>query len=209
MKKNRKRILSILMVFVLTISGLIAIAPVSGAESEGEGNDTKIRIDDLTWDKANQGFVVALSLKFGLATAGERAGFSVATTLNFDAGEHGGITISVPSGEESVHIEPEDATKDSDNFITIDPSFIPWDRNGGTFEGFVEVTVIIELSNPGVYSPIPSPTYRSESEPNVDFYISGGSPEICDNQIDDDGDGLIDCEDEDCTSSCPPPPPTD
>jgi hypothetical protein len=39
MKKNRKRIVSISLVFVLTISGLIAIAPVSGAESEGEGDE--------------------------------------------------------------------------------------------------------------------------------------------------------------------------
>jgi hypothetical protein len=129
-------------VFVLILSGLIAIAPASGAESEGEGNDTKIEIESVSWDKANQGFVVALSLKFGLATAGEHADFSVATSLKFDA-DGNSVTLSA----ESTIVKAEDAIKDSENMIQIDPTFIPWDRNGGTYEGPLEVMAEAHIQN--------------------------------------------------------------
>jgi hypothetical protein len=139
MKKYKKRIVSISMVLVLILSGLIAIAPASLAESEKDVS--KMQINGLTWDTTNQAFVVEISLKFGLATAGEHADFLVGTTLNFDA-DGNSVTLS----GESVIVKAEGATKDPDNMITIDPSFIPWDRNGGMFEGPVDVEVRVGLA---------------------------------------------------------------
>jgi hypothetical protein len=136
-----KKIVNISMVFVLCLSGLIALAPASLAAPEE--NASKLEIESISWDKTNQGFVVALSLKFGLATAGEHAGFSVATTLNFDA-DGNQVTLS----DESNIVKVDGAIKDSDNMIIIDPTFIPWDRNEGTFEGPLEVTAEIRLLNP-------------------------------------------------------------
>ena len=55
MKINRKRILSMSLVVLLCLSALIAISPASSAESKND--NSKIKIESVTWDKANQGFI--------------------------------------------------------------------------------------------------------------------------------------------------------
>jgi hypothetical protein len=178
MKSYGKKIASVSMVLVMMLSGISAIASVSSAAPAEE--TSKIEIEDLTWDRAEQGFVVALSLKFGIATAGEHADFSLGTTLEFDAGGN-----SVTLSGESAIVKVDGATKDSDNMITIDPTFIPWDRNGGKFEGLVDVSVkvIIEKQTPndnqGGFEPVGRPT-------NFDIHIP--PPPDCDSDSDcDDG----------------------
>jgi hypothetical protein len=206
MKVYGKRMVSISIVLIMTLSGLITTAPASVAMPSGD--DSKIKIESVTWDRNTQGFVVALSFKFGLATAGENADFSVMTKISFEAG-------GIPStliGESAVR-KAEGATKDSDNMITIDPSFIPWDRNGGKFEGLLDVTATIELINSGNDG---DGIGNLESSNNVqgiellrDDDGTGTIEYNCWDGIDNDEDGLIDCDDDDCTYWCPPPPPTD
>jgi hypothetical protein len=142
MKTNRKRILSISMVLVMAISVLIAIAPASVAEPEG--NASKLKIEGLTWDKTNQGFVVALSLNFGLATAGEHADFLIATTLKIDAD---GVSVTL-NGESAIK-KAEGAIKDSENMIPLEPIIIPWDRliAGQKFSGLVDVDVDAQMDH--------------------------------------------------------------
>jgi hypothetical protein len=142
MKSNRKRILSISMALVLIISGLFTITTASLAESDE--NASKLKIEGLSWDKTNQGFVVALSLNFGLATAGEHADFLIATTLKIDA--HG---ISVTLNGESAIKKAEGAIKDSENMIRIESIIIPWDRlmAGQKFTGLVDVDVDAKMDH--------------------------------------------------------------
>jgi hypothetical protein len=142
MNKNRKRVMSVLMVFVLTVSGLITITPPSGAESEGD--DTKMEIEGLTWDTTNQGFVVSISLKFGLATAGEHTDFLVHATLNFDVD---GIPVTL-SGESNI-VKADGAIKDSEGMISIESIIITWDRliAGQKFVGLVDVDVDGEMDH--------------------------------------------------------------
>lgn len=212
MKSNRKRILSIYLVLVLTISGLIAITPASIAESEKDVS--KIEIESVSWDITNQGFVVALSLNFGLATAGEHADFLVAATLNFDADGNSVIL----SGESAI-VKAEGAKKDSDNMITIDPRFIPWDRNSGTFEGLVQGTILFEIFNPGkigTYHVMVQAYKAFEDAVLAITTLPGNCPDedgdgVCDaddvcpgfdDTVDSDGDGIPDGCDDDQT---PPP----
>jgi hypothetical protein len=142
MNKNRKRIVSVSLVLMLVLLGLATLVPASSAAKVQPWPTAPCGIESVTWDKTNQGFVVEISLKFGLATAGEYADFSIVTTLNFDA-DGNSVTLSA----ESNIVKAEDAIKDFDNMIIIDPTFIPWYRNGGEFEGPVEVKAEAHIQN--------------------------------------------------------------
>ncbi len=105
----------------------------------------KLSIDTVTWDEGGQEFKVALSCKFGMATAGEHAGFTTSTSLELGP-EAGGQLL----GPVVNPVKPKESKPDDDGYVKIDPTPIPWDRMGGTYEGTTTVNVTVELKTPGV-----------------------------------------------------------
>jgi len=111
----------------------------------GQNRAQKVKIDGMTWDTENQQFVLALSCKFGIATAAEHASFTTRTTLRIPVGEEQPCTVQA-AGEIA---KQEGADKDGAGYIKIEPLAIPWDRGGGNFEGDAHVAVTIGLVGPG------------------------------------------------------------
>lgn len=145
MKTNRKKIVSIGLVLMLVLLGLAALAPTSSAGITGDVPMKPFKIDTVTWDSDGQQFVVELSLKFGLATAGEHAGFKISTILMITTG-YKAYTLELKGCKVD---KPEDAVKDDEGFAQIEPQDVKWDRDGGTYEGTALVSATLKLLNRG------------------------------------------------------------
>lgn len=103
----------------------------------------KIRIDEVSWDKESQSFVVEMSMQFGISTAStQNEKFLVSTTLSFDAN---GVPVEL-FGEQLVE-KIDGAQKDSDNMVSIKPVIISWDRivDGKEFSGTVDMYTFADL----------------------------------------------------------------
>ena len=120
------------LLFIICASVLFA-PPVEKAE--------KLRHEDNGWDKDGQQFVISMSCKFGQATAGEHANFTVRTELTINAAGKTYQKTGV-SGIQKV----EGATKDADGFVKIEPTTIKWDSEG--FEGVAKTEASINLIGP-------------------------------------------------------------
>lgn len=106
-----------------------------------EDKAEKLRYDENGWEKDGQQFVIQMSSKFGIATAGEHAGFKATTDLTIHAA---GKTYQ-EKGECIIQKDPT-AEKDADGYIRIQPTYIKWDREG--FEGIAKTEASINLLNP-------------------------------------------------------------
>lgn len=135
-----------ILVFVAMLALLvpILIAPTGAAASNagGRGTPDQIEVLSVLW---NDVFIVQYAVKFGLSNAGEQAGFFVCTTLEIYSE---GILIDTVGQQCDPLGVPEGAEKIGKGMILIDPQYIPWDRNGGTFRGTVDVIVATEIMNP-------------------------------------------------------------
>lgn len=103
-----------------------------------------LQINDISWDIEGQQFVIQMSCRFGLATAGEHADFKIVTNLEIVAGdatfyEHVETGISKVAGAE----------KDADGFIKLEALRIPLNIYGGWFTGKILFTINFLLLNPG------------------------------------------------------------
>ena len=136
-KQKLTNSLILAFVMVLFTVGIANASPNERAE--------KVRVTNITWDREAQAFVVTLSAKFGIAMAGEHNSFSITTTVTIAQGANQ-MTVNPP--DHSVERVP-DAQKDNLGYIAIIPQEIGWDLIGGTVSGPSEVTVAVELKNPG------------------------------------------------------------
>lgn len=83
----------------------------------------KLSIDGLTWNSTAQGFLVELSALFGIATAGEGAGFSLSTLVvifNLD-----GNPIDVLGPQVNPVVLLDGRTGDGEHFVSLVPQFVP------------------------------------------------------------------------------------
>ena len=101
----------------------------------------KMQIESINWDAKNQEFIVELSVKSGITKEGENEDFIISTTLSVHD-EYGKLLFHGVMVESNPHLEVIDPL---DSMI-LDGS-IPWDRNGGKFEGLVDVTVETQILN--------------------------------------------------------------
>jgi hypothetical protein len=122
---------------LLTIGIILVALSVMAPEDKAE----KLRHEDNGWEKEGQQFVVQMSCKFGIATAGEHANFTTRTELTIVAG---GETYELESIENIKKVDG--AEKDSDGYVKIEPSEIKWDS--GDFEGPATVTSSTSLVSP-------------------------------------------------------------
>jgi YVTN family beta-propeller protein len=135
------KIFSISMVLVLILSGMLAIAPTSIARSE---QDSKLKIENVSWNKASQEFIVEMSCKFGITKAGEHANFLIDTELKIDVDDHFYV---LESKDKTIQML-KNTEKGENGYIELEPKHIPWDRNGGSEEGKGIVTVFVGIKNP-------------------------------------------------------------
>jgi hypothetical protein len=135
----RRKLIAALLTAVMLLTGFSGMALAVGDKAE------KLHHDNTGWDKESQAFVVTMSCKFGIATAGEHAGFTISTDLLITDG------IDVFHYDNNVRgiAIVEGATKDADGYIEIEPQTIGWDRDGGSFTGQASVTVTTSLIGPG------------------------------------------------------------
>jgi hypothetical protein len=124
-----------------------------------------MELRDVSWDRANQQFVVELALKHGLANAGERAGFKVGLSLTVDTGDR---VVELDPLQDPVAIAPR-TVKDNRNLVELVPISLPWDECYGSITGKLKVTVSAHLINPsgGGMTQIDPPSLQ----------IDGGVPE--------------------------------
>lgn len=126
-----KKIIALLLLLLVNVP--MVLAPEDKAE--------KLIHDNTGWDREGQQFVVSMSCRFGIATAGEHAGFSLRVAVDIMAD---GKTYS-EKGERGI-TKVEGASKDQDGYIAIEPMRISWDRGG--FVGDAGVTTSIQLVGP-------------------------------------------------------------
>ena len=107
----------------------------------------KLSVDDNDWDSASSSFVIEISTSFGIARAGERAGFTIETTLIIT--DSGGNQLARLTQEDPVRMQRGTPAPPRNGMVPLEPIEIPWDRNGGTLTGTVLVESSIELINPG------------------------------------------------------------
>jgi hypothetical protein len=125
---------------VLLTIGIILIAlSIMAPEDKAE----KLRHEDNGWEKEGQQFVVQMSCKFGIATAGEHADFKVKTILTINAGGK----EYTETGERNIQ-KVEGASKDADGYVKIEPTYIQWDRDGGIFGGAASVQASASIVGP-------------------------------------------------------------
>lgn len=97
----------------------------------------QIRIDNIYGDALPQ-----FSARVGIATAGENAGFSIASTIDvYDLSDNYFGTYSV---ETPVEKKPN-ATRDSDGFVELQFQYVPWGL--GSYCGNAQVTFTSQLVN--------------------------------------------------------------
>jgi hypothetical protein len=114
----------------------------------------KISIDNVTWNSQAQAFDISLSSTFGAATAGDSAGFTVATTMK--VGNVATLKIETP-------VQKADPNAPGGNDpVRLVPQRIAWDRNAGAFFGAADVTTNVELRNPSGESIGDGATTRSD-----------------------------------------------
>jgi len=150
----------------------------------------KISVETVSWDDESQEFLVEYLVQFGIGTAGNAGNFVIVTTLTIVNEE---ISF-VESDESSTEASPNIVTPSSPLAIQVSILFDPI-ANG--IEGPVDVTVEAKILNSGGNT-----VAIAEPETFEDIELSL-PPEICDDGIDNDGDGFIDLEDPDCLQEPP------
>ena len=107
----------------------------------------KISVDVLVWNPLLQVFRGEHRALSGIATAGERAEFTINTLLLIADAD--GNQIDVLGPQVNLVISRERATGDGDRFVRLVPQLLPWDRLEESFAGTVMVTVLTDLRNAG------------------------------------------------------------
>jgi hypothetical protein len=139
---------------VTTFVGIVAVAAslvgvfgiLSPAWAPPSQKPEKIQIDNVTWDVVNQEFVIAMSAKFGLATAGEQADFTISVGLEIS---HPGNVASLAYEYAVARAEPSGGQgPGADYLVSVNGARIPWDRANGTVFGTVHVTTTAKLIGP-------------------------------------------------------------
>jgi len=150
----------------------------------------KLTITGVSWNEGTESFEVAGTIQFGLAETIENG----QNTIKF------GIRLTNASGD-SVELDPTCLTPHCGRTaipvpeVNIDYLVImKWDRivDGEIFQGSADFTVNAEILNPSGNSVI-------SAEPFTDnLNITPPPAEICDDGIDNDNDGDVDCDDLEC-----------
>jgi hypothetical protein len=127
---------------VATLVVVVAVPPLYAPQRD---KPEKISIDNVTWNSQAQGFLVELSALFGIATAGENAGFSLSTlAMIFDLD---GNQIDVLGPQVDPVISRDGTPGDGEHFVSLVPPFVPCGRCA-EINDEVLVTFVTDVLNP-------------------------------------------------------------
>lgn len=146
----------------------------------------KLFVGGLSWNTETQEFDVELFIHHGFARAAQNADFVLVLTL--DITDKNGNPLG--SVDHTFGI-PRDNGGHGTEYIQIGTG-VQWDRNG-SFEGIVNVEAIV-----GVEPFSEGQSKRMHEQTSMHSTTIYAHTEVCNNGIDDDGDGTVDCQDSDC-----------
>ena len=132
---------------LITMAVMIGLTLASTAVQAPEQQPEKLNISGSGYDSATQSFFIEISAQFGIARAGERAGFTIETTLIIT--DLSGNQLARLTQEDPVRMQRGTPAPPRNGMVPLEPIDIPWDREGGTLTGTVIVSGSIELINPG------------------------------------------------------------
>ena len=124
---------------------LVTVAWVSPCPAPQPDKGEFITIDTVVWNPLAHTFEIEMSAQFGIATAGNKAGFTIKTLLSI--ADANGNVVGVLTQEGPV-IPQEGRLPSDGGFTALVPQVIAWDRAGGSLGGTAVVTVSCELLNP-------------------------------------------------------------
>ena len=134
---------------LFTLMSAIIFASIANL---GLGTDAaeKIRVREITWDNETQEFVIDMSVRYGVAVGGDKAGLGINVMLELT--DFNGVRIDTTGASfEFDNAKPSKVSGPSPPamgvYINLDPLRILWDRNGGTFSGLVNVNAALTLQN--------------------------------------------------------------
>ena len=130
-----KKKLQLVGFFVLVL--IVSLTSIAAASDKTD----KLKVDEQNYDIEAGQFIIQMSSKFGIATAGEHANFTVRTELTIKAGANSYDL----SGERGI-TKVEGAVKDQDGFIAIEPIKVLWDSQG--FTDYADVATRVSLVGP-------------------------------------------------------------
>ena len=125
----------VLLLMMLTIVSAPAVAPPPEKPE-------KLRIDEVSYNSDTQSFEVDLSASYGIATAGERANFQVSAELEISQPDRTEIYVI---GPEYIPVWIQGPSSPQDHMVPLAKIHVPWDRNGGSVQGPVEVKVTAKI----------------------------------------------------------------
>ena len=139
----RSKLITFSIFFILSVMILTAIA--GPAVAPDNDKPEKLVIKGTLFNPDTSSFEIEFSTNFGTATAGERAGFQIKTTMEISEPVGNSYVI----GPEYIPIWVSNADYLPGERVPLVPQEISWDRNGGSVSGTVTVHITSELVKNG------------------------------------------------------------
>jgi len=173
---------SILILGTLVVQDVFAPAPEK---------PTKLTINTLDWNAETQSFEVEFEVQLGIAKAADNADFKIITSLIVVDGDS--KAVLGPYSNLFALLGLNQLLKNSVVVVGV------YEAEELEYENPQQVVVTVETQ---ILNPDGEPVAIAEPRAFEDIELSL-PPEICDDGIDNDGDGFIDLEDSDCLQEQP------
>ena len=120
----------------LIVVGLVSVSPwqSNGGAAYAEAFADSVRIDSIHWNSTIQVFEVYLSAQ--QVVVDYRALFEMKVGVRIRAG---GVLVGEGGPVVGSFAPSPTGAPDAQVYVSLDPIEVPWDRNGGTFDGTANV----------------------------------------------------------------------
>jgi hypothetical protein len=130
---------------MIALLGAAAIFLISAAPDNTKPE--KIVVGTINWNNTSQSFDVPISLQASLAERAARDGYVITTVMHVADATTGAALADLGPQTDPVVLAGM-APQRGSGMVPLVPQMIPWDRNGGTFEGDVVVSGVTALVRP-------------------------------------------------------------
>lgn len=130
---------------LIAVIGAAAIFALTAAPDNTKPE--RIVVGTINWNNATQSFDVPISLQASLAERASNGGYVITTVMHVTDHATGATLADLGPQRDPVVLASTGAQRGSD-MVPLVPQSIPWDRNGGTFTGAVDLTATTDLIRP-------------------------------------------------------------